>query len=267
MNRSKKKEQKRREEYKKAVEHKMKSAANLANKYSSSYELSSKEKSSISRRNKRIVNKKLIFVLLGILLQTLALICVMSLAFVPFKGSIDSFIEGYLSTEQPKFSTATLEQIFIGSENETQHVHYTDVEMPELNVFYATIGNDEFSSKIYYGISDDALLDGVAQLSSTNLPGFGKPVMLYGYSFTHFAYLENISAGDLIKITTNYGVYKYEVKEISTFTSSEEPPYDLSAEKETLILCTDSPFGEYKKSQGETFCVIADLVSGPEIVY
>ena len=96
---------------------------------------------------------------------------------------------------------------------------------------------------------------------------FGKPVMLYGYSFTHFAGLENVSAGDLIKITTNYGIYKYEVKETKTFTSSDEIPYDLSEERETLILCTDSPFGEYKKSQGETFCVIAEQVSGPEIVY
>lgn len=245
----------------------MKSAANLANKYSSSYELSSKEKSSISRRNKRIVSRKLIFVLLGILLQSFMLICVISLAFLPFKDNINSVVYDYFSTEQPKFSAVELEQIFIGSENETQQVHYTDVEMPELNVFYATIGNEEFSSKIYYGISDDALLDGVAQLTSTSLPGFGKPVMLYGYSFTHFAGLENVSAGDLIKITTNYGIYKYEVKETKTFTSSDEIPYDLSEERETLILCTDSPFGKYKKSQGETFCVIAEQVSGPEIVY
>ncbi len=267
MGRSKKKEQKRREEYKKAVEHKMKSAANLADKYSSSYELSSKEKSSISRRNKRIVNQKLIFVLLGILLQTLALICVVSLVFLPFRDSIDSVIEDYFSTEQPKFSAVELNQIFIGSENETERVYYTDVEMPEPNTFYATIGSDDFTSKIYFGISDKALLDGVAQLSSTSLPGFGKPVMLYGYSLTHFAGIENISAGDMLKITTNYGVYKYEVKETSTFTSSEKPPYDLSAEKETLVLCTDSPFGEYKKSQGETFCVIAELVSGPEVAF
>ncbi len=267
MGKSKRKEEKRREEYKKAVKHKMESAANLANKYSSSYELSSKQKNSISRRNKRIVNKKLILVLLGILLQTIALICVVLLVFLPFRNSIDSVIEDYFSTEKPKFSAVTLDQIFIGSENETKNVHYTEVEMPEPNTFYATIGSDDFSSKIYYGISDEALLDGVSQLSSTSLPGFGKPIMIYGYSFTYFAGLENITEGDLLKITTNYGVYKYEVKETGTFTSSEKPPYDLSAEKETLILCTDSPFGEYKKSQGETFCVIAELVSGPEVAY
>lgn len=267
MGRNKKKEQKRREEYKKAVEHKMKSAANLADKYSSSYELSEKQKGSISRRNKRIVSRKLILVLLGILLQTVALICVVSLVFLPFREGIDSVVENYFSTKQPKFSAVELNQIFIGSENETERVYYTDVEMPESNTFYATISSDDFLSKIYFGISDMALLDGVAQLSSTYLPGFGKPLMLYGYSLTHFAGLENISAGDVLKITTNYGIFKYEVKKTDTFTSSEKPPYDLKADKETLILCTDSPFGEYKKSQGETFCVIADLVSGPEVVY
>ena len=200
-------------------------------------------------------------------MQTVILICAVTLVFFPFRNGVDSVIEEYFSTEQPKFSTITLNQAYIGSENETGHVYYTDVEMPEANTFYAMFDCGDFSSKIYYGISDTALLDGVAQLSSTSMPGLGKPIMLYGYSFTHFAGLEDIAVGDLLKITTNYGVYKYEVKETDTFTSSEKPPYDLSEEKETLILCTDSPFGEYKKSQGETFCVIAELVSGPEVVY
>lgn len=267
MGRSKKKEQKRRAEYKKAVEHKMKSAANLADKYSSSYELSEKQKGSILRRNRKIVNRKLFLVILGILWRALVLIFVISLVFLPFGDNIDSVLKDCFGKEKPKFSKVVLDRSYIGSENETTPVYYTDVEMPVANTFYAMLSSEKFSSKIYYGISDEALLSGVAQLTASSLPGFGKPTMLYGYSWTYFAGLENVSTGDLLQITTNYGVYKYEVKEIHTFTSSEEPPYDLEEEKEMLILCTDSPFGAYKKPQDKTFCVIADCISGPEVSY
>lgn len=245
----------------------MESAADLADKYARAYELSPKQKNSAYHRNRRIVNQKLFLVIGGVLLQTVILIAVVMLILLPFKKEFDKVLEDYFSTEKPKFSTVELSENYIGSDNTDESVHYTLVEQPEVNSFFATVSTDKFSSRIYYGISDQALLSGVAQLTSSSLPGFGKPVMLYGYSWTYFVGLQNASQGDVITVTTNYGVYKYEVKEVLTFGSSEEPPYDLESETEKLILCTDSPFGAYKTTKGETFCVIADLVSGPEIVY
>ncbi len=267
MGRSKRKEQKRREEYNKAVKHKMESAAHLADKYASSYELSPQQKSNAYRRNRKIVNRKLFLVVGGVLLQTFILIFVVLLAFLPFEKSIKETIENYFGAEKPKFSAVELSEGFIGSKNETENIHYTQLEQPDANSFYATVSTENFSSKIYYGISDEALLSGVGQLSSTSLPGLGKPIMLYGYSWTHFAGLELVSAGDIVTVTTNYGVYKYEVKDVTTFGMEDKVPYDLEASEEKLILCTDSPFGAYKTETGETFCVVADKVSGPEIVY
>lgn len=267
MGRSKKKEQKRREEYNKAVKHKMESAADLADKYARAYELSPQQKSNAYKRNRRIVNQKLALVIGGILIQTLVLLAVAILVSVPFRESISRTVENYFSTEKPKFSTVELSENFIGSKNETENVHYTEVEQPESNSSYAVISTEKFSSKIYYGITDRALLSGVAQLSSTSLPGFEKPILLYGYSWTYFSGLQSVSLGDVLSVTTNYGVYKYEVKEIKTFSSSDEVPYDLEKSEEQLILCTDGPFGQYKTETGETVCIIADKVSGPEIVY
>lgn len=267
MGRSKKKEEKRREEYKKAVKHKMESAADLADKYAKTYEMSSDKKSQLSRRNKRFVNQKLFFVIGAVLIQTLVLILVAALIFIPFKNNFYDVLEIYFSEEKPKFSSYELSEEFVGSKNETENVHYIDVDHPDVNSSYAVIGGEKFSSKIYFGISENALLSGVAQLSTTSLPGFGKPIMLYGYSGSYFAGAQTVSTGDILTVTTNYGVYKYEVKKIETFDSSFEMPYDLQAEKEQLIICTDYPFGQYKTDATETYCIMADKVSGPEIVY
>lgn len=267
MPRSKRKEEKRREEYRKAVKHKMESAAHLADKYASTYEFTPEQKSSAYRRNRRIVNRKLFLVVGGVLLQTLVLVLVISFVTIPMKGSFQRILHDYFGTEKPVFTTVELSESYIGSDNEKSDVYYTDVDQPEVNSCYAVVSGKDFSEKIYYGMSDQALLAGVAQLSSTSLPGFGEPIMLYGYSWTCFSSLEKAKIGDTITITTNYGVYKYEVKELLTFDSSEKSPFNPEEKTEKLFLCTDSPFGSYKTVKGETFCVIAEKVSGPEIIY
>ncbi len=267
MSISKRKQEKRREAYKKAVKHKMESAANLADKYASSYELSPQQKSNAHRRNKKIVNRKLFLVVGGVLLQSLILVLLIILAAMPFDNSFYHILKDYFGSEKPVFSVVELNDNYIGSDNENVNVYYTEIDEPDANSCYAFIEGENISSKIFFGMSDHALLSGAAQLSTTSLPGFGEPILLYGYSWTHFSGLEKAELGDKITITTNYGIYSYEVSEISTFRSSEKAPYDLDEENEKLILCTDSPFGAYKIAKGETFCVIAEKVSGPEIVY
>lgn len=267
MGRSKRKEQKRREEYNKAVKHKMESAADLADKYARTYELSPKEKNSAYKRNARIVNQKLFLILGGVLLQTFVLLAVVILVFVPLKNNFKDVIENYFSTSKPQFVSYELSDGFIGSENKTEGVYYTDVETPDINCFYATVSGKKFLSRVYYGISEQALLSGVGHVSSTSLPGFGKPIMLYGYSHTYFSGAETLSAGDILTYTTNYGVYEYQVASSSVIMQGSTLPYDLEAEKEQLIICTDYPFDKYKTESGKTFCIVADKVSGPEIVY
>ena len=267
MSISKRKKEKRREAYKKAVKHKMESAANLADKYANSYEQPQHKKSNAYLRNKKIVNKKLFLVAGGVLLQTFILIMLITFATVPMKDNIHVILRDYFGNEKPAFSVVELSENYIGSDNTKEDVYYADIDKPEANSSYAVIKGEDVSCKIYFGMSDHALLEGVAQLSTTSLPGFGKPIMLYGYSWTYFSGLEKYEVGDKIKITTNYGVYRYEVSEVITFKSSEKAPYDLNEEKEKLILCADSPFGAYKTEKGGTFCVIAEKVSGPEVIY
>lgn len=245
----------------------MESAADLADKYSREYGMSSNQKNSAYKRNARIVNKKLLLILSGILLQTLVLFFVVLLVLLPMKNNFKDVIENYFSTSKPQFVSHELSDEFIGSDNKTEGVYYTDVEVPDINCFYATVSSEKFSAKVYYGISEQALLSGAGHVSSTSLPGFGKPIMLYGYSHTYFSGVEGLSAGDILTYTTNYGIYEYQVTSSSVITHGESLSYNLEADKEQLIICTDYPFDKYKTESGKTYCVIADKVSGPEIVY
>lgn len=267
MNRSKKKEQKRREEYNKAVKHKMESAADLADKYSREYERSSKEKGSAYLRNKKIVNRKLFLILAAVCLQSLALFFVVILVFMPLRNNFKDVLDNYFSKEKPQFAAYELRDEFIGFDNENESVYYTDVDFPDVNCFYATLSTEKFSAKVYYGISEQALLSGAGHASVTSLPGFGKPILLYGYSSSHLSYVQNLAKDDILTYTTNYGVYKYQVVSSSVFSADDTLPYDLNEEKEKLIICTDYPFENYKTDSDETFCVIAEKLSGPEVVY
>ncbi len=267
MGRNKKLE-KRKEAYKKAVEHKMKSAAELVDGYREAYEMTDDKVSSVNRRNRRIVNRKLYLIIGGTVLQTVILVCAVLAVFLPMKKTFSNVINKYFSSSKPDFSVSELSDEFVGSANASAVVYYTDVAQPSNGDYYAEIGIGGVKSRIYYGISDNALINGFCQYSKTSLPGFNKPIMLYGYSSTYFKNAGDLKQGDIITVTTNYGVYKYEVKKTEVISSSSESlPYDLKSDKEQLILCMDYPFDEYKMPTGKTYCVLADKVSGPEIAY
>ncbi len=266
MSRGKRKEQKRREEYNKAVKHKMESAADLADKYARAYE-SDKDKNSAYKRNKRIVNRKLFLILCNILCQAIVLFAVILLVLFPLKNNFKNVLDNYFSESEPQFAQYGLSDEFVGSDNEENAVYFTDIDEPDMNSCYAVISGEKFSCKVYYGLSEQALLSGVCHISATELPGFDKPVMLYGYSSTHLVgAVETLKEGDVITYTTNYGVYKYQVTSCSVITAESSLPYDLEAEKEQLVICTDYPFGRYKTETGKTYCILADKVSGPEVV-
>lgn len=266
MSRNKRKEQKRREEYNKAVKHKMESAADLADKYARAYD-SDRDKNSAYKRNKRIVNRKLLLILCNIVCQAILLFAIILLVFLPLKNNFKSVLNNYFSDSEPQFTEYGLSNEFIGSENESNAVYFTDIEEPDLNSYYAVISSEKFSCKVYYGLSEQALTDGVCHISATDLPGVGRPTMIYGYSSTHLVgAVETLKEGDIVTYTTNYGVYRYQVTSCSILTAESELPYDIEEDKEQLIICTDYPFGRYKTETGKTYCILADKVSGPEVV-
>lgn len=267
MKRSKRKERKRREEYNKAVKHKMESAADLADKYSQIYDYSEKAEKAHRKNNNRVVKRKLLYSVVNVCLQSFALILVISILFMPFRRIFKSVLDRYFSAKKPTFSQSVANDTFKGSTNKVRSVEYADIEQPDENACYAELESRYVNSKIYFGISEEGLIKGICQDSKTSMPGFNRTILLEGYSGMGLEKIDKFKNGDKITVTTNYGIYTYKVTESGEYKKSSEVPYNIKSESEQLIITTDYKFDITKMDYTETYYLIALKVSGPEIVY
>ena len=71
--------------------------------------------------------------------------------------------------------------------------------------------------------------------------------------------------GDIVTITTSYGVFEYQVTDMQVKSSTDKSAYDLKQDKEQLILYTCYPFDMLGLTPNRYF-VYADKISGPSIV-
>ena len=85
---------------------------------------------------------------------------------------------------------------------------------------------------------------------------------------TYFKKLEKVKKGQSFEFTTEYGVYEYKVKDIKIVEEDKyDEAYDLSADKESLVLYTCYPFGKLKGTKEKRMFVYLDKVTGPDIQY
>lgn len=143
----------------------------------------------------------------------------------------------------------------------------SDVWLPESGAQYGTITCERIalSAPVYYGDSEEILLKGVGQYPNGNLPGGGTPFLLSGHDATFFAPLEELQIGDLFIITTDYGTYEYTVSSKLVAEATDLTAYDLTQEKEQMILYTCYPFGQLVGNRSKRFFVYCDPVAASDI--
>ena len=76
--------------------------------------------------------------------------------------------------------------------------------------------------------------------------------------------IDRIEIGDVIKITTSYGVYKYKVSDLKVLDKDEYSSIQISDKQEKLIYYTCYPFTSFGDISTRYF-VFADYISGPQI--
>ena len=183
-----------------------------------------------------------------------------------------------VSAKTPDFSSG-LNSIFVENDKLPGHdetpdtpntsevyVNEKDVQIPDYETHYARFEIESVSLKadLYFGDSNAVLKKGLGQYIGSSIPGYGRPLLIGGHNNSHFNKLKNIKVGDIIKITTNYGVYRYEIKETKILKSTDKSAFDLSLDKEQCILYTCYPFNTLGLTPNRFF-VYADKVSGPDI--
>ncbi len=98
----------------------------------------------------------------------------------------------------------------------------------------------EISADLYFGDSNKVLKKGLGQYIGSFIPGYGKPLLINNNG--QFSQIEKCPGGDIVTITTSYGVYQYQVTGMQIAASTDKSAYDLGQNKEQLILYTCYPF-------------------------
>lgn len=122
----------------------------------------------------------------------------------------------------------------------------------------------QIHANLFFGDSDLVLRYGVGIYNGSFIPGYGKTILVAGHNNTYFNGLKYAQKGQIVKIRTNYGNYKYEITDMQVRDMSDRTAYDLNATTENLIMYTCYPFDELGLTPNRYF-VYAKLVSGPVI--
>ena len=136
-------------------------------------------------------------------------------AALPFLDVISSYGSLIISSDAPNFDNDELKSIFeapVNKEDRTT-IPASEVTMPTSGTLYAHISCSKagLDAPVYFGDTNTILKSGVGQYTGSSIPGFGLPILLAAHNTTYFLPLKNIVAGDVVTITTNYGIYKYKI--------------------------------------------------------
>lgn len=124
------------------------------------------------------------------------------------------------------------------------------VEIPKLHL----------SAVVFQGTSDGILAKGVGHLDASAFPGQEGNVVLAGHRDTFFRSLRHIRKGDLVQVTTPYGIRTYTVDSTEVVKPTETGVMASTATP-TLTLITCYPF-YYVGHAPKRFIVRASPVSG-----
>ncbi|MBP5288908.1 MAG: class D sortase [Clostridia bacterium] len=155
-----------------------------------------------------------------------------------------------------------------GTGEQAEFIDLDDFRFPKRGDLFARLSIDScgIEDDVYFGGTDAAANRSLVQYYGSHIPGFGKPILIGGHNNRSFRLLGEIAEGDVITITTGYGIYQYRVTYTRILKASDPGSISLSQNKEQLILYTCYPFTTLTLTP-DRFFVYADKISGPVILY
>lgn len=120
----------------------------------------------------------------------------------------------------------------------------------------AVITSDDFSlnCSVYYGSNRITMSNGSGFHAKSDMIGGGTS-MISGYLQTCFSGLEHCEKGDIITLTTNYGVYSYRVNEVK-YIEDGKTAFDKTDSNRLVLRALTSDFSQHS---GESLYVFADM--------
>ena len=193
---------------------------------------------------------------------------ILGLLAMPYIRPLSS-LYGMISQDQtPDFSDTARQLYEEGSQLPTSgEIDASTLKKMKVTDQYGTIDIDsvDIHVSLIYGATNQCLHMGAGLRLQSHLPGYEKPVMIGGHTIPYFKNLLKVKKGETINISTYYGLFEYKITGTKIAKATDTTAYDLTQNKEQLILFTCYPVGGVGEKE-DRFFVYADKVSGPRIV-
>lgn len=220
------------------------------------------------KRNTSKIKRLSAYVYMPIIFASIGVI-ILYFALFPVIKNITAVLAMITSDGASSFSNE-LSDSFVGSDISGDTVDASRVDYPDANSKFAELECERLNLdvSVYSGDNEKCLRFGAGIPAYGNIPGFDKTVLISGHNATFFSPLKDVQAGDRFVLTTNYGVYTYEVSELEVKKAKDFDPAILQrADGDNLILYTCYPFSFIGGATRERLFVHCTLVSGPKVVY
>ena len=110
---------------------------------------------------------------------------------------------------------------------------YAQIEISKINV----------DLPVFFGSTLEILKDGVGHDSGSYFPGEGGTIIYMGHNSPKvFRRFSELQIGDMIKVTTNYGEFNYEIYDMKLINEDETDKLPIQREEEILMIYTCYPF-------------------------
>lgn len=215
------------------------------------------------------INSTISYIYIPIIFSVAAIIIVAGIQYGNLR-ELKSFANSLENISEPQVNTS-YSDAFTEKPSETEPegetVDRSKVEIADYGVMYATISCEKIglNAPVFKGDDDSLLNSGIGQNFASSQPGFGRLILLCGHNNSYFNALKNIDKKDIVLMTTDYGVYKYEVTDMRVLEENDESAYDFNAKEEQLVMYTCYPFETLSRTQYRYF-VYATLIEGPKFV-
>ena len=148
--------------------------------------------------------------------------------------------------EETKSNDISMQELEITSTYNTDFFNNGYLQRyPSFAEKYATlkINKINVNAPIYFGATDEILLNGVAHDSGSYFCGENGTIIMCGHNYmNNFRRFGELSNGDIVEVKTNYGDFYYRLFNSEIVHETETYKLEIQREKEILMIYTCYPF-------------------------
>lgn len=151
-------------------------------------------------------------------------------------------------------------------EKKSPEISKNDITLPVDGEKYAVISIERLNMSVplYYGDTNALLKKGAGQYTGEGsaIFGEGKQILVAGHNTREFRPLQNAQLGDIVKVTTSYGEFAYQIVRMQVYDMNDRSSYDFNLDHEQLAMYTCYPFSGPPGKTERYFCY-CDKLYGP----